>query len=114
MYTKLHGVTLQQTEHLLQYTVCAELYILPAALGCGVCGGGERDGDVRHYTDLAAAARHLNELPERRFLSSAPMGCCVICHHGSLEVGKTIPFVSSYNLVSVLLLSKSGLCPPSL
>jgi len=35
MYTKLHGVTLQQTERLLQYTVCAELYILPAASRCG-------------------------------------------------------------------------------
>jgi len=31
LYIKLHGVTLQQTEHLLQYTVCAELYILSAA-----------------------------------------------------------------------------------
>jgi hypothetical protein len=71
-------------------------------------GGG---GGVRRHTDLAAAARHLNELPERRILSSAPMGCCVICHHGSLEVGKTIPFVSSYNIVCVLLQSKSGLCP---
>jgi len=111
-HTKLHGVTLQQSEHLLQYTVCAELYILPAEYRCG--GWGEGGGDVRHSTDLAAAARHLNELPGRRFLSSAPMGCCVICHHGSLEVGKTIPFVSSYKLVSVLLQSKSGLCPPSL
>jgi hypothetical protein len=114
VYTKLHGVTLQQTEHLLQYMVCAELYMLPAAVRCG---GLRRRGErrnVRHYTDLAAAARHLNELPERRFLSSAPVGCCVICHRGSLEVGKTIPFVSSYSLVSALLLAKSGLCPQSL